>query len=151
MEDVTIRPAGQQDALALAALALQMGRELGHATEPGFLDRYAEAWVRALDHRPTWLAQLPDGRPVGALVTARVDKLPRLGRATTSWLHVSSLFVTADLRGAGLGERLLREMLTWARDHGVERVQLNSVLEARSLYTRVGFTAPDRRLLEIRL
>jgi GNAT superfamily N-acetyltransferase len=150
MDHVTIRPAGARDALAVAALALQMGLELGHEREAGFLDRYAAAWAGALDHRPTWLAEAEDGRPLGSVVTARIDKLPRLGRGDTCWLHVSSLFVTTTARGAGVGERLLRAVITWAGDHDVDRIQLNAVPQAKSLYERVGFVGPDQRLMELR-
>lgn len=150
MDDVTIRPAGADDSLAVAALALQMGIGLGHAPEPGFLDRYAVAWVAALERRPTWLAEASDGRPLGAVVTARVDKLPRLGRGETCWLHVSSLFVTVDVRGRGLGEALLGAVVGWAREQGVDWLQLNAVPEARSLSERAGFTPADPRLMGLR-
>lgn len=143
---VRIRAAEPTDALAVAALHLQLGREQGHPPERGFLDRYAAAWREQAPHRRTWLAEQQDGRPVGVLVVAAVDKLPRLGRGESTWWHVSSLFVAPDARRRRLGERLLRTMVEAARREQVDRVQLNAVPHARGLYQRVGFTEPDRLL-----
>ena len=59
--------------------------------------------------------------------------------------------MTPDARGHGIGEHLLRTLLGWAAADGVTRIQLNAVPEARTLYERVGFTAPSERLMELRL
>ncbi|WP_325107158.1 GNAT family N-acetyltransferase [Segeticoccus sp.] len=144
-----IRRAEPADALAVAALHLQLGREQGHAAEPGFLDRHARAWQAQAPHRRTWLAVQNDGKPVGVLVAAVVDQLPRLGCPEGSWWHVSSLFVTPDARTRGLGERLLRTALQAARQEQVERVALHAVPEAAALYERVGFAPATARWLEV--
>jgi GNAT superfamily N-acetyltransferase len=81
----------------------------------------------------------------------RVQKLPSAHRPADAWFHVSLLFVTADARGCGIGQRLLEALLAWARTDGVTRVQLNAVPEARTLYERMGFGPPSERLMELRL
>lgn len=149
MTTVVVRLAEPRDAFAVAALTMQDDRECGAVVEPGFLDRYADAWL-ADDRRVTFLAEAPDGRPLGMVTAAVVTKLPSSRRPVTSWLHVSLLFVTKDARGEGLGARLLDSLCEWCVTHHVTRVQLNAASEARSLYLRAGFRGPSPDLMEWR-
>ena len=150
MSSVEIVRAEAEHAFQLAALVLQADRADGTPGRTGFIDEYADAWLADREHRPAWLATQSDGAPAGLISTALVRKLPSLRRAATSWMHVSLLYVVPELRGEGLGERLLRRMIVWGEGNGVERFQLNAVPEARTLYERVGFSAPDPRLMERR-
>jgi GNAT superfamily N-acetyltransferase len=147
VQDATIRLAEPRDAFAVAALTLQDDRECGAVVEPGFLDRYADAWL-ADRARVTFLAEAADGRPLGMVTAAVVTTLPSSRRPVSRWLHVSLLFVTADARGAGLGRRLLGALQEWCVDNGVSRVQLNAAPEARTLYERAGFAPPAGDRLE---
>lgn len=144
-----IRLAEPRDAFAVAALTLQDDRECGATVQPGFLDRFADAWL-ADRARVTLLAEAPDGRPLGVVTAAVVTKLPSSRRPDGRWLHVSLLFVTQDARGAGLGAALLDALRSWAVENGVARMQLNAAPRARSLYERAGFTTPDAGLMEWR-
>ncbi|AKU16878.1 GNAT family N-acetyltransferase [Luteipulveratus mongoliensis] len=150
MSTPRIALAQADDALVLAALVLRADREDGTPGRAGFLDEYADAWLAVRDRRPTWLATQPDGAPVGLVSTAVVQKLPGLRRPVSSWMHVSLVYVVPEHRGRGLAERMLREVLTWCTEHDVKRLQLNAVDEARTLYERVGFTAPKDSLMELR-
>jgi ribosomal protein S18 acetylase RimI-like enzyme len=63
------------------------------------------------------------------------------GEAAIRWVVLST-----EVRGSGLGRRLLGEMLTFARDHGYRRVWLETFSEleaAAHLYRRVGFVVID--------
>lgn len=142
-----IRPALPRDALAVAALTMQDDRECGATIEPGFLDRYAEAWL-AEEARVTFVAEAADGRPLGMVTAAVVTKLPSSRRPVSRWLHVSLLFVTPDARGAGIGASLLEALRVWASQHDVTRMQLNAAPEARSLYERAGFASATPELME---
>ena len=147
---VRVREAVPADAFSVGALHIQDERERGAVVPPGFLDRFADAWLRDRARR-TWICEDARGRPLGVLHGTRVQKLPSTHRPADAWFHVSLLFVTADARGAGLGERLLRALLDWAAADGVTRVQLDAVDEARTLYERMGFGPPSDRLMELRL
>ncbi|CAN7453014.1 GNAT family N-acetyltransferase [Knoellia sp. LjRoot47] len=149
MEDVAIRLAEPRDAFAVSALTLQDDRECGAVVEPGFLDRHADAWL-ADRARVTFLAEAPDGRPLGMVTASVVTKLPSSRRPDGCWLYVSLLFVTADARGAGLGGRLLEALREWCAENGVSRIRLNAAPRARSLYARAGFTQPPDSLMEWR-
>ena len=149
-DGVTVREARPSDAFSVGALHIQDEREHGHVVPPGFLDAFADAWLRDRARR-TWVAEDDRGRPIGVLHGTRVQKLPSAHRPADAWFHVSLLFVTADARGCGIGQRLLEALLAWARTDGVTRVQLNAVPEARTLYERMGFGPPSERLMELRL
>lgn len=142
-----IRLALPRDALAVAALTMQDDRESGATIEEGFLDRYARAWLDD-SARVTFVAEAPDGRPLGMVSAAVVTKLPSSRRPSTRWLHISLLFVTPDARGAGLGTSLLEALRVWGSTHEVTRMQLNAAPKARALYQRAGFTSPTTELME---
>ena len=147
---VRVREAVPSDAFSVGALHIQDERERGGIVPPGFLDAFADAWLRDRARR-TWLAEDPRGRPLGVVHGTRIQKLPSVHRPADAWFHVSLLYVTSDARGQGVGEQLLRALLDWARRDRVTRVQLNAVAEARTLYERVGFGPPSERLMELRL
>ena len=170
VDPIQVRQAERDDALGVAALVLAMDREDGADARPGFLTEYADAWLLdvdrrfgfafprfadlvrvGVDRRPTWLAEESDGNPVGLVQTAMVRKLPSLRRPTTAWMHVALVFVRPTHRGRGIAERMLRDAVEWGVAQGVERFQLNAEPKARTLYERVGFTAPGERLMELRV
>ncbi|WP_377642363.1 GNAT family N-acetyltransferase [Oryzobacter terrae] len=149
-DGVRVREAVPSDAFSVGALHIQDERERGGTVPAGFLDAFADAWLRDRARR-TWLAEDVRGRPLGVVHGTRVQKLPSTHRPADAWFHVSLLYVAEDVRGHGVGERLLRALLDWAPTDGVTRVQLNAVPEARTLYERMGFGAPSDRLMELRL
>jgi ribosomal protein S18 acetylase RimI-like enzyme len=74
------------------------------------------------------------GRPVGCGAL----KLPRRQPA-----YLKRMWVSRDLRGVGLGRRLLNELEVLAREHGAKSVQLEtngSLTEAIALYRASGYS-----------
>lgn len=138
-------------AFALAALELQLNREQGRPGESGFLDRYADAWLAERDRRPAWVATSLDGSPLGAIVLFVVDGLPRPGRLSRPWVHVTNLYVTPGARRTGIGDRLLRAALDWCRDNRATWVQVGASSAGSGLYRRAGFTPAESRLLRLDL
>lgn len=147
MSEVRIERAGRVDALAVAALALQMERESPEAIpRAGFLREYADAWLADFERRPVWLASEDDGAAVGFIQSVQIQKLPRLRGPARSWLHLSQVFVTARRRQQGVGAQLLAAMQDWARHNGVDFVQLNARPGVRGFYAAAGFAAAERRM-----
>ncbi|MEU1894341.1 bifunctional helix-turn-helix transcriptional regulator/GNAT family N-acetyltransferase [Streptomyces pristinaespiralis] len=92
----------------------------------------------AQEHDPrlerVWIAEL-DGRPVGSVMCVRDDE-PGTAR-------LRLLLVEPEARGHGLGDRLVRTAVDFARDAGYRDMVLwtNDVLTAaRRIYRRAGFT-----------
>ena len=150
MADVVIRRAGVEDAFIVAALRLQFARDLGMPSEPGFLDRAADAWLADEPRRPTWIAER-EGQHAGVLETAQVPRPPWPGRPDASWLHLDALFVASSHRGHGVARALLEAMSGWARATDVRFVRVNAPEEAtRRLFAHLGFRSPHR-LMELDL
>lgn len=146
----TIRQATRDDALILGALTLQEGVAAGGATRPGFVIEFADAWLAQCEQMPTWIAFGDDGSAIGFVQTSLVRKLPSLRREASSWIHVKNVFVVEPARGNKVAERMLTEMIAWGDANNVSRYQLNAEPKARSLYERLGFGAPNGRLMERR-
>jgi ribosomal protein S18 acetylase RimI-like enzyme len=53
--------------------------------------------------------------------------------------HISSVAVDLEWRKRGLGESILRYLLSEARTRGLERVDLNATPEGERIYRRLGF------------
>ncbi|HEY3535418.1 MAG TPA: GNAT family N-acetyltransferase [Pedococcus sp.] len=143
MGEVRVRTAGADDALVLAALALQCAIHRGGSAEQGFLDRYARAWLAAQRERPAWLAEA--GEEHGGFLQARVlEPLPAPSRPPRAVLAVETFFVRPAHRGIGVGEQLLRAAVAWARDGGFAEVRVPAGPHTTAMVEGVGFTADAR-------
>ncbi|NJP50806.1 MarR family transcriptional regulator [Streptomyces sp. SBST2-5] len=98
---------------------------------------YAHTHDPALER--VWIAEL-DGQPVGCVMCVR-DQAPGTAR-------LRLLLVEPRARGLGLGDRLVGEVVAFARDAGYRELTLwtNDVLAAaRRIYRRHGFTLVDEK------
>ncbi len=143
--EVRTRLAGPDDALVVAALTLQCARQRGGQGEPGFLDRYARAWLATENAHPIWIAEAGEDH-AGYLQAAVVEPLPWPGRPAGPGadLVVDTFFVRPNHRGIGAGEVLLRAAVHWARDAGFRQVLMSAGIHTRPMVERVGFV-PDAR------
>jgi GNAT superfamily N-acetyltransferase len=135
---VTVRPLGRPGDLGWVVMA---HGEL-YAQEFGW-DTSFEALVarivadHAADHDPAreaaWIAEL-DGERVGCVFCVAADE-------RTAQLRI--LLVHPRARGLGLGRRLTRQCLEFARAAGYERIRLwtnHPLAAARHVYLAEGFT-----------
>lgn len=104
----------------------------------------AASYLRDFD--PTgdrcWIAE-KDGRVVGSVFVVRQDE-------TTVKLRM--LYVDANVRGLGIGKRLVEEALHFARQFGYTRMILwtTSVLTgARALYEKAGFSLVEEEQVQL--
>ncbi|MFF0094411.1 GNAT family N-acetyltransferase [Streptomyces canus] len=136
-EDVLLREPGPGDLGWIVARNAAL-----YAAEYGFNADYEGLVARivadfAQDHDPhlerVWIAEL-DGRPVGCVMCVR-DEAPATAR-------LRLLLVEPDARGLGIGDRLVRAVVDFARGVGYRDLVLwtNDVLtSARRVYQRHGF------------
>ncbi|WP_460768680.1 hypothetical protein [Mariniluteicoccus flavus] len=118
MSGAVIRQAGAGDALLVAALVIQAARAEGLTPEPGFMDRFADAWGEYRDQHPAWWAEL-EGRHAGLLLGDRVRPLPWPGRTGGGSLTVARVFVCDGLDGRGVDTSLRAAAREWATTRGM--------------------------------
>ena len=94
----------------------------------------AAAFIKNLDakHERCWIAEM-DGEPVGSVFVVKESK---------SAAKLRLLIVEPKARGRGLGKRLVRECIAFARDKGYRKLVLwtqSNLDAARAIYRGCGF------------
>ena len=151
-----VRAAGPGDAPRLALLGSATFLEsyahllpavdiLAHAARQHSVEVY-ERWLE--DPRCScWIAEhLPGGAPVGYLVATPPD-LPLPGLDASDW-EIRRIYILHRYQGAGLGHRLMKEVMSEARARGCRRVLLGVYSRneaALAFYDRMGFARAGTR------
>lgn len=108
-----------------------------------------EHWRRPYPPGPLPDSYLREGRVVVAVAEGVVVGIAK-GALRQGVGHVSLVYVRPDARGEGGGKELVRDLVTYFREQGVEHVSLNVEVpneEALAYWRRLGFTDYRRSLL----
>ncbi|OZM74191.1 GNAT family N-acetyltransferase [Amycolatopsis antarctica] len=141
MSEIHIRRARAADVEPIVAMLAD--DRLGATREStADLGPYERAFAR-IDADPNQVLVVADrrGLPVGTL---QLTVIPGLARSGATRGQIEAVRVHADLRGDGLGARLLRWAIEEARARGCALVQLTSDAsrgEAHRFYEGLGFSA----------
>jgi GNAT superfamily N-acetyltransferase len=142
--NVRVRPIADDDWDGVVALEAGAYTALGLSEERAAL----ESKVRASP--ATCFALDVERRLVGYLLALPYPEsaYPDLSRPEEAVfhsrnLHLHDLVIAEDLRGRGLGKRLLRRLATGARQQGYERISLVAVGGSHTFWSANGFTADD--------
>jgi GNAT superfamily N-acetyltransferase len=144
MPDIAVRRAEARDLNGLAASSAALFAEDG--ARDGLRDQrwpsaHGSAWITELSVNPDalLLAAVADGTVVGHLVGL-------YQAASPMWLgaraELVSTYVVPDLRGNGVGARLVQKFSTWARERGATRLHVTAYTanaDAVRFYRRNGF------------
>jgi len=153
--DVVIRRGSLADVDALAHHRAAMFRDMGALADPAFaplVEATRQWYERAIPagEYVAWVAH-PAGRPdeivAGAGMQFR-DLIPRPSRDGGFLVEgrqglIVNVYTERPWRRRGIAELLMRELLAWARDNGVESLVLHASDEGRSLYERLGFVSTN--------
>lgn len=132
MDEWRLRPAADTDLPELAEIYLRTREAALPAIPPGVHPAdEVRAWVAGWDLEAwvVWLAELPNGRPVGYAVVAG------------DWLH--SLYVDPDAAGGGVGTALL-DVVKQQRPRGFCLWVFESNTPARAFYANRGLIELER-------
>ncbi|MET8680390.1 GNAT family N-acetyltransferase [Streptomyces sp. NPDC004647] len=140
MSDLEIRRAVRADIPAVVAMLAD--DPLGAQREsPEDLIPYERALDRlAADPNQHLMVAVRDGRTVGTL---QLTVIPGLSRRGSTRSVIEGVRVHADVRGSGLGTRLIEWAIEESRRQGCQLVQLTSDSArtgAHRFYERLGFT-----------
>lgn len=142
-DQITIRPAGLDDAVLLIELRERMLRELGR-TDEEHIRQLAEnslEWSRRAFPSGTafgWLAE-KNGRVVGGVSMTIIETQPQYRSMAGRIASVYGLFVEPDERGVGVATGLVTTAVEHARSLGIDLVSLHAADKARPIYERIGF------------
>jgi GNAT superfamily N-acetyltransferase len=154
MRRFRIRVATSADWRALAEMRYQFRAEAGSATETKsrFVRRCA-SWMKKR-FRPgshlwrCWV--LDDGKQLlGHVCVQLFEKMPNPVSEPEAHAYLTNFYVVPELRGRGLGGKLLNKALSWCRAQGADAVILWATAESKSLYRRCGLIEPAD-ILELR-
>ena len=132
-----IRLAVEADAAAISFLL----DELGHPLDPARVVRKLEA-VRGSPLDRTWVAEFPEPRAdalAGLLAFHAIPMLHTPGQMG----RITALVVHPEVRGTGVGRRLVAIAEAFARGCGCERLELTSAAhrrEAHRFYEKLGYS-----------
>ena len=137
MSDITIRFAGPGDGEALAAMIDAQDRFRDSELPAGAARSAVEAWLRDGAGGTRFLLALAGGQPVGFACFAVLYP----GRALSGMMYLKDVFVMADRRSQGIGERIMQFLAELCADQGIGRIDW-VVKSARSqrFYERLGAT-----------
>ncbi len=141
-EGVAIRRAARGDEAAIRELVFDILAEYHLTPEPDGMDRdLFDVEAHYLSRKGNFDVGIdPDGRLVACCGVHPMDE---------ARCELRKMYVRRDVRGQGLGRRLLERALAFARGSGYARMELEtaSVLkEAALLYESAGFSRLDRGL-----
>jgi len=134
--EIQIREAGVEDAPEIARLLHDFNTEYEEETPPiPELTRHAERMLREGEMTVLLAGDGPDGL---ALLRFRPSVWTEQQEA-----YLQELYVVPALRGQGIGEALMHDVLATCRAHDAAWIELNtgeSDVAARGLYRKLGFT-----------
>ncbi|TKT79198.1 GNAT family N-acetyltransferase [Aquamicrobium sp. LC103] len=141
IQDLEIREARRVDVPAIVALfaADTLGGH-GDTTDAAAGGDYLTAFEKiAASPNDTLHVAMLGGEVVGTFQTTLITSMT--GRGATS-MTIEAVQTRADMRGRGIGERMIRFAIEKARGEGVRLVQLmsnNARVDAHRFYERLGF------------
>jgi GNAT superfamily N-acetyltransferase len=139
--NVIFREAVRADLPVLVALLAD--DVLGKARDAAVVDdAYEKAFADIAADPRNALIVAEDGGAVVAFL--QVTYVPGLGRHGAERALVEAVRVRSDVRGQGVGRRLMEHVIAQARQHGCALVQLTtdkSRVDAHRFYDRLGFVA----------
>jgi GNAT superfamily N-acetyltransferase len=93
---------------------------------------------------------IDDGNQLlGHVCVQLFEKMPNPVNEPEAHAYLTNFYVVPEIRGQGLGRKLLNKALSWCRAKGADAVILWATAESKSLYRRCGLIEPAD-ILELR-
>ena len=142
MSDITIRFAGPTDGEALGAMIDAQDRYRGSERPAGEARLAAEGWLRDGAGGTRFLLGFAGDQPAGFASFAVLYP----GVALRGMLFLKDVFVVADRRGQGIGERIMRFLAEFCAAQGIERIDwVVKTARSQRFYERLGATVQTRK------
>ncbi len=147
MSDITIRFAGPEDGDALAAMIDAQDRYRGSERPAGEARSAVEGWLRDGAFATRFVLGFVGDAPVGFASFAVLYP----GRALRGTLFLKDVFVVAERRSQGIGERIMRFLAEFCAGQGIERIDwVVKTARSQRFYERLGATLqPSKRAMRL--
>lgn len=156
MSQYTIRRAEPVDAEVIAHHRVCMFRDMGQLEVPetgqALYDVSLPAITSALRDGSyvAWLAVAENGEVVAGAGAHLYPTFPRITPDGTDVVTlplpmVLNVYTEPAWRSRGIARALMQTLMTWATDHGFDRVALHASSDGRALYESLGF-APTNEM-----
>jgi GNAT superfamily N-acetyltransferase len=154
MRGLRIRLATSADWRALAKMRYRFRTEVGSPRESkSRFVRRCTSWMKkrfrcGLSLWRCWVVE--DGKQLlGHVCVQLFEKMPNPVNEPEAHAYLTNFYVVPEMRGRGLGRKLLNKALSWCRAQGADAVILWATPESKSLYRRCGLLESDD-ILELR-
>ncbi len=141
MQDVTIRPVTEDDFKDWLAMALELWPDY----EPDELRAILDGLLPD-DKQEPFICRLGDGSPAGFLdLSTRTDYVE--GTESSPVGYIEGIFVKDELRGTGIGRKLVEFAERWAADKGFTQLASDAELgntDSHEFHKSVGFEETGR-------
>jgi GNAT superfamily N-acetyltransferase len=148
---IEIRSATTADAQTLARLRydFRTRNAPGDEDEEAFINR-CEKWMAERLGDGAWFCWIAErnGEIAGSIWLNLIEKIPNPAPETEFHAYITNFYVLEELRGQGVGSRLLDASLSWCRERRIHAAILWPSKRSRTLYERNGFAVRDD-LLEL--
>ena len=154
MRGPRIRLATSADWCALAEMRYRFRTEVGSPAEPkSRFVRRCTSWMKKRFRSGSSLWRcwvVDDGKQLlGHVCVQLFEKMPNPVNEREAHAYLTNFYVVPEMRGRGLGRKLLNKALSWCRAQGADAVILWATPESKSLYRRCGLLESDD-ILELR-
>jgi GNAT superfamily N-acetyltransferase len=145
MARVRIRLARSSDCSALAEMRYRFRIEVGSPTETkSRFVRRCTSWMKkafGADSSAWRCWVVDDGKQLlGHVCVQLFEKMPNPVNEPEAHAYLTNFYVVPEMRGRGLGRKLLNKALSWCRAQDADAVILWATAESKSLYRRSDFT-----------
>jgi GNAT superfamily N-acetyltransferase len=139
---------------ALAEMRYRFRTEVGSPTESkSRFVRRCISWMKktfGADSSPWRCWVIDDGKQLlGHICVQLFEKMPNPVNEPEAHAYLTNFYVVPEMRGRGLGRKLLNKALLWCRANRVDAVILWATPESKPLYRRCGLVEPAD-ILELR-
>lgn len=86
-----------------------------------------------------WVAETAGGRIIATAAVSFYETAPKPWNLESKYAFISSMYTEPEYRRQGIGGRLLKEALDFARSEGITHATLHASESGKSLYESFGF------------
>lgn len=153
-EGFKLRRASIADLETLVHHRQAMFRDMGHSDEAAMSSMSAKFRVWLREHMEcgdylAWLVDAADGSIAAGTGLWLMDWPPHMIGQGVRRGNILNVYTSTDFRRRGLARELMRAVLDWCKENGVDTIILHASPAGRALYEEMGFTPTNEMRLRL--